>query len=100
MLYHPGTVLSGLNGVVIVLTLPLAQFLETGDIKKREMVERSSNDFEAPVVALHSRRNEMSHSVEAFLRPKPRVDIRFNNGVGLRLLFSCADRSCRFTSNA
>jgi hypothetical protein len=49
---YPGTVLSGLHGVAIILTSPLDQFLETGDINKREMVERSSNDVEAPVVAL------------------------------------------------
>jgi len=48
----PGTVLSGRHGVAIVLASPLAQFCETGDIKKREMVERGSNDVEAPVVAL------------------------------------------------
>ena len=46
MLY-PGTVLSGLHGVAIILTSRLAQFLEIGVIKKREMVERSSNDIEA-----------------------------------------------------
>jgi hypothetical protein len=30
----------------------LAEFIGTGNIKKRKIVERSQNDIEAPVVAL------------------------------------------------
>jgi hypothetical protein len=46
------TILLGLYQVVIVLMSLLAEFIGTGNIKKRKIVERSPNDIEAPVVAL------------------------------------------------
>jgi hypothetical protein len=51
MLY-PRNILLSLHRSAIILTSLLAQFPETGDIKKRKMVEMSPKDIKASVGAL------------------------------------------------